>query len=276
MAAIVDGAAQLKNLDKAESMLWRMRRWLEGNQSKKDDPTSGYTMFQARYFKSAGDIAEVKGHKLDAAGFYAKSASVSYLYPEVVEHGLALWEEAGGSQEVWEVLAARPAVPKPAAPKTSAANVATALEYTAWRPSSQPLPEMSLQDMLGKSWTLASLKGKSTFVSVWATYCTPCMEELPWVQKLYDLSLKHDGIQVITLNVDKNPGELEPFLKSRKYTFPVITDARNYVEGVTGPFSIPMNWLVGRSGLLEEKSNGFELRTADWPKQMLEKLAELK
>jgi cytochrome c biogenesis protein CcmG/thiol:disulfide interchange protein DsbE len=67
---------------------------------------------------------------------------------------------------------------------------------------------MNLQDMLGKSWTLASLKGKSTFVTVWATDCAPCMEELPDVQKLYELSLKHDGIQVITLNVDGNPGEV--------------------------------------------------------------------
>jgi glutaredoxin len=46
---------------------------------------------------------------------------------------------------------------------------------------------------------------------------------------LYELSLKHDGIQVITLNVDENPGELEPFLKSRKYTFPVVMAAGNPV-----------------------------------------------
>ena len=82
---------------------------------------------------------------------------------------------------------------------------------------------MNLQDLLGKSWTLTSLNGKSTFVNVWATYCAPCMEELPYVQKLYELSLNHDGVQMITLNVDENPGELEPFMNSRKYTFPVIT-----------------------------------------------------
>ena len=72
----------------------------------------------------------------------------------------------GGSwrkQGSMEALAARPAPPKPA-------KVATAVEYTAWQPSSQALPELNLQDMLGKSWTLASLKGKRTFVNVWATY----------------------------------------------------------------------------------------------------------
>jgi thiol-disulfide isomerase/thioredoxin len=192
----------------------------------------------------------------------------------VVKHGLALWEEAGGTKEAWEELSARSATPRPAA-KTSGSTVQTALEFTAWTRAAQPLPEMNLHDLLGRSWTLASLKGKSTFVNVWATWCTPCMEELPYLQKLYELALTRDGIQVITLNVDKNPGEVEPFMKSRNYTFPVVTGARKYVEEDTGHFTIPMNWLVDRSGVLQQKSHGFESRTADWPQQMLEKLAKI-
>jgi thiol-disulfide isomerase/thioredoxin len=269
MVAVVDGSAQLKDFDKAESMHWRMRRWLEDNQAKEDDPTSGYAGFQARYFRAAGEIAEAKGNKLDAAGFYAKSISVSYRDTDLVKHAVALWEEAGGSKEVWEALAARPATPKPAA-------IQTALEYRAWQGVALPLPEMNLQDLLGKTWTLASLKGKSTFVSVWATWCAPCMEELTHLQKLYEQALARDGVQVITLNIDENPGEVEPFMKSRNYTFPVVLSARKYVEGVTEHFTIPMNWLVDRSGVVEQKSNGFESKAADWPKQMLEKLAELK
>jgi hypothetical protein len=101
------------------------------------------------------------------------------------------------------------------------------------------------------------------------------MDELPHLQKLYELSLTHDGMQVITLNIDENPGEVEPFMKSRNYTFPVVMNARQYAEGVTGHFMIPMNWLVDRSGVLEQKSYGFESKGADWPKQMLEKLAAL-
>jgi thiol-disulfide isomerase/thioredoxin len=275
MVSIVDGSVRLKDFDKAGSMLKRMQQWLGDNQAKQDDRTSGYMQFQGRYFSSSGDVAGAKGQKLDAAGFYAKSVSVSYRDPEVVERGLALWEEAGGTKEVWEALAASPAAPKPAAPKTSASTVQTALQFTAWARAAQPLPEMHLQDLLGKSWTLASLKGKSTFVNVWATWCTPCMEELPYLQKLYELSVNRNGIQVVTLNIDENPGEVEPFLKSRHYTFPVVTAARKYVEDVVGHFMIPMNWLVDRSAVLQQKSNGFESRTTDWPNQMLEKLAEI-
>ena len=151
----------------------------------------------------------------------------------------------------------------------------TALEFTAWTRAAQPLPEMNLQDLLGKTWTLASLKGKSTFVSVWATWCAPCMDELPHLQKLYELVRSRDDVQVITLNLDENPGEVEPFMKSRNYTFPVVLSARKYVEGVMEHFTVPMNWLVDRSGVIEEKSNGFESKPADWPKRMIEKLAAL-
>jgi hypothetical protein len=58
-------------------------------------------------------------------------------------------------------------------------------------------------------------------------------------------------------------------------TFPVVTAARKYVEEVVGRLTIPMNWLVDRSGLVHQKSSGFESRTPDWPQQMLEKLAAI-
>jgi hypothetical protein len=65
-------------------------------------------------------------------------------------------------------------------------------------------------------------------------------------------------------------------MKSRNYTFPVIMSARKYVEDTTEHFRIPMNWLVDRSAVLREKSLGFDSKAADWAKQMLERLAELK
>ena len=275
MAAVVEGARQLKDFDKAQSMLWRMRHWLDDNNARKEDPTSGYTGFQGRYFKAAGGIAEAKGHKLDAAGFFAKSVSLSYRDPELIKRGLALWQEAGGTEEAWQALAARPVTPKPPAPKTATAIQTAGVQMSpgfGWTRESKPLPEMNLFDLPGKSWTLANLKGKSTFVNVWATWCDPCREELPNLQKLYEMARTRDDIQVITLNIDENPGEVEPFLKARGYTFPVVLTARKYVEDVAGNFSIPMNWLVDRSAVLQLKGTGFESTMPDWPREMLEKL----
>lgn len=274
MAAVVEGSRQLKDFDKAESMLWRMQQWLDDNQAKKEDPTSGYTGFQGRYFKAAGDIAEAKGHKLDAAGFFAKSVSLGDRDPELIQHALALWQESGGTEEAWQSLAARPVRPKPQAPKPSVQTAGGQMPF-GWTHESKPLPEMNLFDLPGKTWTLANLKGKSTFVNVWATWCDPCREELPNLQKLYETSRTRDDIQVITLNIDENPGEVEPFMKAHSYTFPVVLAARKYVEGASGPFSIPMNWLVDRSAVLQMRGPGFESSLPDWPSRMLQKLVEI-
>jgi hypothetical protein len=70
-----------------------MQHWLDDNHAKKDG-------FQGRYFRAAGEIAEARGNKLDAAGFYAKSISVSYRDTDLMKHALALWEEAGGRQKL--------------------------------------------------------------------------------------------------------------------------------------------------------------------------------
>ena len=275
MAAIVEASCQLRDFDQAESMLWKMRHWLDDNAAKRDDQTSGYTLFQGRYFRAAGDIAEAKGRQLDAAGFFAKSLSLGYRDPDLNKRGLALWQEAGGSEEAWQALASRPGLPKPVSPKPRASPVQTASAYEAWKPVAKPLPEMTLADLPGKTWTLANLKGKTTFVNVWATWCGPCMAELPNLQKLYDLARTRDDIQVITFNIDENPGEVEPYMKAKNYTFPVVMSARKYVEAVTEHFAIPMNWLVDRSAVLEMRNQGWDATLPDWPRQMLEKLTEV-
>jgi hypothetical protein len=73
------------------------------------------------------------------------------------------------------------------------------------------------------------------------------------------------------LNLDENPGQVAPFLKSNGNTFPVVF-ARQYVEDLLGPFTIPQNGVVKRDAVVREKSVGFDAALPDWPKQMLEKI----
>lgn len=70
--------------------------------------------------------------------------------------------------------------------------------------------------------------------------------------------------------MDENPGELQPFLAANGYTFPVVL-AREYVESVVGPFTIPQNWIVDGAATLRERSIGFDSRIADWPARMAER-----
>jgi thiol-disulfide isomerase/thioredoxin len=268
MGAIVDGAAKLKDFEKARGMLGKMQRWLEENQFKKDDATSGYPRFQSLYLQHAGGLAEAEGHKVDAAALYTRAIAISWVRPDIIERARALWDEQGGSAEGWEIATKRLPTPKP--PQQPPVGVAR--EYAAWTKIDKALPEASLRDPQGKMWAVSNLKGRTTFLNVWATWCPPCLEELPQIQKLSELSKERGTFQVMTFSVDENPGEIEPFLKAHGFTFPVIL-ARHYVESVAGPYTIPQNWIVDGKGTLREKSVGFDAGIEDWAEKMAQRTA---
>jgi thiol-disulfide isomerase/thioredoxin len=270
MATVVDGAIQLQDFKKAEAMLQRMQAWLQANQFKKDDATSGYPSFQARYLQSTARVADAEGHKIDAVALYAKAIAAGFLAlasPDFETHARALWDELGGTSAGWAVATARLPAPRP--PEQPPVTVATA--FAGWSKVDLPLPDASLQDSLGKPWSVAALKGKITFIAVFATWCVPCRDELPQVQKLYELSRQHDSFRVMALSVDENPGEVRPFLEANGYTFPVIL-ARSYIKRIAGS-AIPQSWIVDPAATLREKSSGFDSALADWPGKMAERIA---
>jgi thiol-disulfide isomerase/thioredoxin len=119
------------------------------------------------------------------------------------------------------------------------------------------------------------VKGKTTLINVWATWCGPCRQELPHLQKLHDQVKEREDVQVITLNVDDNLGLIEPYLTENKFTFPVLL-AKSFVDGFTGPIPIPTNWIANRSGALELEAVGFGGDGEEWIKQTLEQVETIR
>jgi thiol-disulfide isomerase/thioredoxin len=144
-----------------------------------------------------------------------------------------------------------------------------------WEKPNHPLPAFALTDLGGKSWKLADLNGKATLINVWATWCGPCLAELPEFQKLYDQLKDRKDIALLTLNVDSNPGVVAPFLAEKKYTFPVLfgTELLAAVSGDSG-ISIPQNWLVGPSAKLAWTEFGYG-GEPQWPQLIRERLEAL-
>ena len=116
----------------------------------------------------------------------------------------------GGTEEGWQAWIA------PRGASTAAAAEAN------WTKPNKPLLDFALADLEGRTWRLADLKGRVTFVNVWATSCGPCRAELPYVEKLYQQMKGGQDVLVLTLNTDENPALIEPFLRQNKYTFPVL------------------------------------------------------
>ena len=132
-----------------------------------------------------------------------------------------------------------------------------------WATMDKPLPDFSLLDATGKIWSLADLKGKVTLINVWATWCGPCREELPHLQKLYEKVRGRTDVAVLTLSIDANLGMILPFVAENHYTFPVLA-ADEYVRKVSPDLSIPRNWIVDAHGVLRRESVGFGGDGSHW------------
>jgi thiol-disulfide isomerase/thioredoxin len=132
-----------------------------------------------------------------------------------------------------------------------------------WEDRNTLLPGFELLDLSGKRWTDADLKGKITFINVWATWCGPCRGELPHLQKLQEKLRGDPGVQLLTLNIDGNPGLVAPFMARNGFTFPALP-AEEYVARLLEQVGVPRNWIVDREGRIIREQVGFGGEGENW------------
>lgn len=135
------------------------------------------------------------------------------------------------------------------------ASAASALEAGA-----KP-PEIGLKDFSGKPVSLASLKGKVVLVDFWATWCAPCKEELPVLQKLY-AKYRKQGFVVVAVSVDKDAKNARKFAKKLGLSFPVVHDAGHKVSGAYKPPKMPSSYVIDRKGIVRHVHAGYRSEDA--------------
>jgi thiol-disulfide isomerase/thioredoxin len=214
-------------------------------------------------------VAEAQGRKLDELAYYQNALTFPHQHSgldkkddDPAKAARQLWRSLGGTDEGWLAWIAEHA------PTTS-----TGAEEIAWEKPDKPLPDFNLADLGGRSWRLADLKGKVTFVDVWSTFCGPCRAELPFVEKLYQQMKEGRDVLVLTLNADENPGLIEPFMRQNKYTFPVLP-ALSYLERLDPAVMLPQNWIVDRNGMLRMETFGYGYNGDEWLKNVMRTIEE--
>ena len=118
------------------------------------------------------------------------------------------------------------------------------------------MPEIGLKDLSGKTVNLASLAGKVVVIDFWATWCAPCKEELPVLQKLYK-KYASQGLVVVGVSVDKDAANIPSFAKKLALTFPVVHDAGHQVSGRYQPPRMPSSYIIDRKGIVRYVHGGF-------------------
>jgi peroxiredoxin len=132
---------------------------------------------------------------------------------------------------------------------------------SAWALSSgSKAPDIGLTDLSGRNVSLASLSGKVVLVDFWASWCKPCEEELPVLERLY-ARYKKDGFVIVGVSVDKDASKVSRFLRRTKLSFPIVHDANGVVAERYRPEKMPSSYLVNRAGMVSYVQKGF--RQAD-------------
>ena len=120
----------------------------------------------------------------------------------------------------------------------------------------KPLADFTLPDMQGHAVQLAALRGKVVFVNVWATWCPPCIEEMPTIQQLYE-RLHGRGLEVLAVSLDALGAQVvEPFMQSRRLSFPTLLDTKNFVQRLYRTTGVPESFIVDKRGILVDKVVG--------------------
>ncbi len=126
-------------------------------------------------------------------------------------------------------------------------------------------PEVELPDLEGKSYRLSEHRGKVVVLNFWATWCAPCVEEMPSLEKLHR-TLGEKGLQVIAVSVDERREDIESFREEHELTFAILHDEGGKVSHSIQTFMYPETYVVDSEGNLAEKIIG----PRDWiaPRQI--------
>ncbi len=118
------------------------------------------------------------------------------------------------------------------------------------RSSGGSISDFALRDVDGRTHALSDYLGSHTIVlSFWATWCEPCKKELVRLQELYETH-KNKGFVVLAISMDEpeTQGEVRPFVRSRRLSFPVLLDSESLVTNRFNPRrSAPYNVIIDKN-----------------------------
>ena len=121
------------------------------------------------------------------------------------------------------------------------------------------LPKMSLKMLNGKSTNVYSfLEDGPILINFWATWCAPCIKEMKYLDK-FNKNYSESGFQIVSINTDtpRSLSKVKSFVKSRKYSFEVLTDPKSEFIRKAGGKVLPYLLLVNTDGTIFRRHMGY-------------------
>jgi tetratricopeptide (TPR) repeat protein/thiol-disulfide isomerase/thioredoxin len=122
-------------------------------------------------------------------------------------------------------------------------------------PLRRDLPAFSLKDLDGKTISSTDLKGKVVLINFWATWCKPCMEEMPEIVALRDKYKENKDFVLLTINSLEDAELVKKFVAEKKFVLPLLL-GENYTAN-NGVLSLPTTWFIDKQGKIAYSNSGY-------------------
>lgn len=123
--------------------------------------------------------------------------------------------------------------------------------------SGSPAAEIALSDVNGVAVRLSSFRGKVVVIDFFASWCEPCMRELPELEKLHR-QLSSAGVVFLGVNLDRERKNAVALVKRFGLTFPTLLDPEGKVAETYDPPKMPSTYVVDKAGVVRHINAGFD------------------
>lgn len=144
-------------------------------------------------------------------------------------------------------------------------------------------PAFTVVNEAGDEVTLDDFAGKVVLVNIWATWCPPCVEEMPSLDKLY-AGFASTDFEIVAISVDAAIGEQDlagrpggnpwEFAKELGVSFPIYWDKESRVEAAYLTTGVPESFIIGRDGVIYKKVSGATVWDHEKHRELIERLLE--
>jgi peroxiredoxin len=121
-------------------------------------------------------------------------------------------------------------------------------------------PDFTLPDKDGKPWTLSKQRGKTIVLNFWSITCQPCVEEMPSLIELDELSRQRGGIELVAITTDKSWSEVSALFPAHSRMKILFDPERRVVRDLFGSKLYPETWVIDPRGVIRLRIDG----ARDW------------
>jgi thiol-disulfide isomerase/thioredoxin len=118
-----------------------------------------------------------------------------------------------------------------------------------------PLPDVTVTTLGGEAVTLADLRGRPLLINFWATWCPPCREEMPALERI-ERKWTERGAAVVVINFEEDAETIRQYLAENGLSLPVFQDSGGEVAQILDITYLPTTLFVDSTGVIRSRNEG--------------------